>query len=319
MTSLSPYPDSGQHTMGIDIGGTKTQAVVLDRNGGVVASASLPTRQGAESVIETTHTVYDMVSKSTGPVTSIGVGVPGVVDASGRVQHAVNVGLVDVDLARALTYRLGTKTVVSNDVSMAALGAAHHRDDAKSLALLNLGTGLAVGLVIGGELYKGETSVAGEIGHLPVDETGPRCKCGQRGCLELYVSGSAIARMWPTTHGHPAADLFCKASAGEPAALEIQERFISRLAWTVQQIVVAFDVAEVVIAGGLSSLGRGLTEPLLDCLRIKARESPFVESLELERRVQLLPADYPAAAIGAALHGAGLAGGMTRDAIPSSA
>ena len=86
------------------------------------------------------------------------------------------------------------------------MGAFHllGRPDTHSMAYLNLGTGLAAGLVLNGALWRGSRGTAGEIGHIPVDPNGALCSCGQRGCLEMVASGSAVARQWPTDHPDPA-------------------------------------------------------------------------------------------------------------------
>jgi len=109
----------------------------------------------------------------------------GAVDvASGRVEHAVNLGLSGLDLGSEVAARLGRSVRVENDVNAAALGAFSllGRTSSQSMAYLNLGTSLAAGLVLGGRLWRGSRGVAGEIGHIPVDPAGDRCGCGQRGC-----------------------------------------------------------------------------------------------------------------------------------------
>ncbi|WP_052226511.1 ROK family protein [Microbacterium mangrovi] len=296
-------PRSQTCSVGIDIGGTKTQAVAIDQCGDVVGTISRPTEQGPAAVVETTAAVYEELCAGLGGAASLGIGIPGIVDPHGRVMHAVNVGLKDIDLAGAIESRLGVRPTVGNDVSMAALGAAHQPGSTDSLAFLNLGTGLALGIVLDGALYTGGTAVAGEIGHLPVDPAGPVCKCGQRGCLELYLSGSALERLWPTEMGHAADELFHAASEGDTSAVAIVDSFIGRLAWAVQLIAVSFDVTEVIIGGGLSALGSRLLSPLQSRLQEEACASAFLHTLALDERVALIPLGYPAAAVGAAIDG----------------
>lgn len=296
--------------IGLDIGGTKTDAVAISADGRVVKTLRMPTGFGADVVLRTAVAAVEELSQATGtPIaqfTSIGVGIPGSVDGdSGRVRHAVNLGLADLELGELLRARLGRAVRVENDVNAAALGAFHLQGlgSGQSMAYLNLGTGLAAGLVLGGELWRGTSGVAGEIGHIPVDPAGPVCPCGQRGCLELYASGSAVARQWPSEHPLPVQALFDAASAGEADAVAVRDRLLQGTAEAARMLVLTVDVDDVVIGGGISRIG----EPLLAGVRgvIAAWEaaSPFVASLGLARRLRLLPVDFPAAAVGAAFVG----------------
>src|SRR5262245_32843537 len=192
--------------IGLDIGGTKTLGVVVDRAGQVRAEVRAPTKPGAQGVTETAARVVEELLAATeeplwGP---IGIGVPGLVDTSrGAVKHAVNLGLDGdwLSLADQLGKRVGQRIAVENDVKAATLGA-QALSGADDLVYLSLGTGLAAGLVLDGRLRRGVHGAAGEIGHIPVDPSGPLCQCGQRGCLETMASGSALAVAWPTT-GRP--------------------------------------------------------------------------------------------------------------------
>ena len=297
--------------VGIDIGGTKTDAVAIGPDGSLAYTLRLPTGFGAESVLETAVAAVTELTRISGrsieQFSSIGVGIPGAVDReSGRVAHAVNLGLEGLDLGAELERRLGRAVRVENDVNAAALGAFHllEKVPEHSMAYLNLGTGLAAGLVLGGRLWRGSRGVAGEIGHIPVDPAGPLCPCGQRGCLELMASGSAVAREWPTDDPMPVRALFAAADAGDPLAIEVRTRFVENVAAAVRILVLTVDVDSVVIGGGLSSLGEELLREVRAVLEDWASGSPFLAMLELAQRVHVLPLDFPAAAVGAALVGA---------------
>jgi predicted NBD/HSP70 family sugar kinase len=173
------------------------------------------------------------------------------------------------------------------------------------MAYLNLGTGLAAGFVLDGVLWRGARGTAGEIGHIPVDPAGPECPCGQRGCLEMLASGSAIARQWPTDDPKPARALFSAAAAGDAAAILVRDRFVDNVAAAVRILVLTVDVDTVVIGGGLSSLGAPLLDALRGVLESWEAASPFLASTELSQRVTIVPQDFPAAAVGAALVGVG--------------
>ncbi|QEO09329.1 ROK family protein [Protaetiibacter larvae] len=296
--------------VGIDIGGTKTDAVAIGEDGRIAHTLRLPTGFGADVVLRTAvSAVHELSRASDTPVaeiTSIGIGIPGAVDpATGRVSHAVNLGLEDLELGAQLHESLGREVRVENDVNAAALGAFHllDRSPAQSMAYLNLGTGLAAGLVVGGRLWRGVRGVAGEIGHIPVDPVGPVCACGQRGCLELYASGSAVARQWPSTDLLPVRALFTAAASGDPAAVAVRGRLLEGVAEAVRILVLAVDVDDVVIGGGISRLGDELLDGVRAVIAGWETHSPFVTSLALGERLQLLPADFPAAAVGAAFVG----------------
>ena len=295
--------------LGIDIGGTKTAAVAMGADGGLSEQVRMPTGFGAEAVIETTvRTVARMAEiagAGTSAFSSIGIGIPGAVDSdSGRVAHAVNLGLEGLDLGPRLADRLGVDLRVENDVKAATLGAHHLLGATGSMVYLNLGTGLAAGIVLDGRLLRGGRGVAGEIGHIPVDPAGERCGCGQRGCLETVASGSAIARRWPTSADLPARDLFDAAETGDGRAIDVRDRFLTGVAAAVRLLALTTDVDRIVIGGGLAALGESLLEGTHRILNGWAAESAFLASLDLAARVQVLPLGFPAAAVGAALVGA---------------
>ncbi|HEU4850015.1 MAG TPA: ROK family protein [Terrimesophilobacter sp.] len=310
--------------IGIDIGGTKTDAVVIDERGAMVQQLRLTTGYGPDAVLQTAVDAVTRVAELAGirvdEAVSIGIGVPGRVDAAaGRVAHAVNLGVDGLDLGAELSARLGSPVRIENDVNAAALGAyqlleaegwpagtgtdwpAGHEH---SMAYLNLGTGLAAGIVVAGRLWRGSRGTAGEIGHIPVDPAGPLCPCGQRGCLELMASGSAIARQWPTEHPQPAQQLFEAADGGDPLAIEVRTRLLENVASAVRVLVLTVDVDVVVIGGGIASLGAALLDGVRSVLAHRAQESPFLASLELADRVRLMPTGFPSAAVGAAFVGA---------------
>ncbi|GAA1838118.1 ROK family protein [Agromyces salentinus] len=299
--------------LGIDIGGTKTAAVAIGADGELSDLVRLPTGFGGPAVLSTARQVVRRMSELAGveasAFDSIGIGIPGAVDtATGRVEHAVNLGLEGLDLGPKLSDELGVEVRVENDVKAAALGAHHLLGvadgvTAHSMAYLNLGTGLAAGIVLDGELLRGGHGVAGEIGHIPVDPAGVRCTCGQRGCLETVASGSAIARMWPTEHPLPARELFDLAEAGEAHAVDVREQFLRGAASAVRLLALTTDVDDIVIGGGLAALGEPLLLGVRRILNEWAKDSAFLASTDLAQRVQVIPLGFPAAAVGAALVG----------------
>jgi glucokinase len=191
MTSL---PSGGHRRLGIDVGGTKCLAVVLDEHGEVIQEGRRATPKGPDAIIDT----LTELALSLAPFDSVGVGVPGLVARDGVLQAAPN--LVDINhfqVGPLLTQRLGVQVEVDNDATCAAVaewkvGAAR---GATECVMVTLGTGIGGGVIAGGQLIRGANGFTGEIGHMVVDPDGPPCPCGRRGCWERYASGSGLGRL----------------------------------------------------------------------------------------------------------------------------
>lgn len=316
---------NGDLRVGLDIGATKVLGAVVDPGGTVVAQSRRDTRLGAEGVLATATAVLDSLTVALDGVlpAHIGIGVCGIVDrGAGAVSHAVNLGIGEwFPLAGQLADRTGGTVLIENDV-LAATWGAHVVSGADDLAYLSVGTGLAAGFVLSGKLRRGAHGAAAEVGHLPVDPDGPRCSCGQRGCLELSASGSTLAAAWPAdadadadadagtgTHTHaggrvpPAAALFAAAAAGNPEAVRIRDRFAVRLADAIRILELSVGPDAIIIGGGVSHVGEPLLTAVAAALHAQAEGSPFLAALDLAGRTRLLPGRQPVGAIGAALIG----------------
>ncbi|TYP83659.1 ROK family protein [Blastococcus xanthinilyticus] len=301
---------SGACSVGLDIGGTKVLGVLLDEAGAVRHSVRAATRPGVAGVVASAEQVVRQLCAGAGLVpqdlAGVGAGVPGLVDpGTGRLSYAVNLGIHEraVDLAPLLSARLdGVPVVLENDLNVAAVGAARLLGLRGDLAFLALGTGVAAGLLLGGELRRGRHGAAGEIGHIPYDPSGPRCPCGQQGCLELYASGAALDLAWPARNGRPAAaDLFAAAADGDRRAVAVRDRFADAVAAAVRLLVLTCDVEHVVLGGGVADVGPPLLEAVVARAREQAARSAFLQSLAVPERVQLAPRGVPVAPVGAAL------------------
>jgi len=302
--------------VGLDVGGSKVLGVLLDGPDArpvVRHSLRLPTDHGTEGVVGTAAEVVRGLCAAEGvdpaDLTGVGLALPGIVDPrTGTVSHAVNlrIDLADVPVAALLAERLDpagrVPVTVENDLNAAALGAAAVTGHA-DMALLALGTGLAAGLVLDGRLRRGHAGAAGEIGHLTYRPDGPPCACGQRGCLELYASGSALDASWPAPDdGRPVpAALFAAAAAGDPGAVAVRDAYADAVAAAVRVLVLGVDVARVVLGGGVAHVGAPLLRAVRDAVGRQGAASAFVASLGLAERIELAPADVPVGAVGAAL------------------
>lgn len=298
----------------MDIGGTKTDAVLLETDGTIAHSLRVATGWGDAAVLATAKGAVASLAEQSGlgvgTFESIGIGIPGTVNSeTGLVSHARNLGVDSLGLGALLADHFGSPVRIENDVNAAALGAFHQLglSPTSSMAYLNLGTGLAAGLVLKGELWRGSRGSAGEIGHILVDPAGPIDSDGQRGGLEAMASGSGIARQWPAAGPSSGAgtvgEVIEAAAAGDPLAIEVRDGLFRGVATAVRILVLTVDVETVVIGGGISTLGTALLDSVREVIA-GWEHSPFIRSLELASRIQLLPSDAWTAATGAAWLGA---------------
>ncbi|WP_226532225.1 ROK family protein [Microbacterium paraoxydans] len=300
-----------QIRVGLDVGGTKIDAVAVDASGDIIGRLRRPTGWGEDAVVESIVASVTALADEAGvPISrigSVGIGIPGLVDAeAGRVLHAVNLGVESLDLADRAERALGVPFRVENDVKAAALGAAVLSGVTGSMAYLNLGTGVAAGIVLDGRIWRGARGTAGEVGHISVDPRGRLCGCGQRGCVETFCGGGALAKAWGRPGALPIRDIFDAADAGDPLASALRDDLYHGAAAAVRVLVLSADVETVIIGGGLTALGDRLETGVRAALHAGAEASPFMRSLRLDERIELLPAGSPAAAFGAALVGASI-------------
>lgn len=190
----------GVQTIGIDVGGTKVLGVVLDPADAtrVLHELRVPTPPGGAGLVDVVADLVGELTGVAGAVAAVGVGVPGLVDASGVLRAGAHLQTIaDLPLARELAERCGVPVAVDNDANGHAV--AEHRGGAAAgvdhAVVVTLGTGIGAGIISGGQLQRGAYGFAGEPGHMVVDPNGPPCPCGQRGCWEQFASGNGLARL----------------------------------------------------------------------------------------------------------------------------
>ncbi len=184
-------------TIGVDVGGTKIAAGVVDESGAVLSRTRRTTPSHDEKAI--IETIASAVLELSGgaDVVAVGIGSAGYIDSGrSRVYFSPNLALREVEMRDLVGDAVGLPVVVENDANAAAwaefrFGAAHDVDD---MVLLTIGTGVGGGLVLGGELYRGSHGIGGELGHAVLVRDGQLCGCGLRGCVEAYASGTALVR-----------------------------------------------------------------------------------------------------------------------------
>jgi len=221
VTSAAELGAVTSRRVGIDVGGTKAQAVVLDRAGEVIESAQRPTPRGDHS-LDTLIDVLIELADVVGHDGTLGVGVPGLVTRDGVLRAAPNLdGVADFAIADLLSARFGSAVYVDNDATCATvaewqLGAGMGTTD---MMLVTLGTGIGGGVVSNGRLQRGSHGFAGEFGHMVIDPSGPLCPCGRRGCWERYASGSGLAMLArEAATGHRLHDVV-RHAGGDPQAV----------------------------------------------------------------------------------------------------
>ncbi|MGW6414602.1 ROK family protein [Streptomyces sp. NPDC055055] len=286
---------------GIDIGGTKTAAGLVDPHGTLLARHTLPT-PAADGPAAVVAAAVRAVRELGGPVAAVGVGSAGVVDpVSGRIVSATDAlpGWAGTELRRELEDALGVPVAVDNDVHAHALGEAWLGAAAgrRHVLLVAVGTGIGASSLIDGRVHHGARSVAGHAGHVPVPAAaGVVCTCGGTGHAEAVASGPALLAAYARSEGPVAslAEVSARAAAGEEAARRVLAWGAKALGEALGGIVNMTDPELVLVGGGVSGCGAEWWEPL--------REAFAAELLPPLRDVPLLPGALggDAAVLGAA-------------------
>lgn len=282
----------------LDVGGTSIKAALIAADGAVLREARRSTgvQEGPQSTIDRIiGFAQDLVG--TEPVRALGIGVPGVVDsAAGIARYAVNLGWHDVPFVQLLSDRLALPVVLGHDVRLGALAEAVRGAGAgaASVYFMAIGTGIAGGMVCQGRVDNGVSGQAGEVGHLVVRPDGPRCGCGNRGCLETIASASRIGLAYGELTGTPASarEVAGLLRTGDAAAEQVWGEAIDALADALAAVTVLQDPGMFVIGGGLSLAGEALTMPLATALadRLTFRTAPPIVVSELGDRAGLIGA-----------------------------
>lgn len=254
--------------IGVDLGGTKIEAALLDEAGTVRFRRRIeaPQQDYAATVAAVAGLVKRACSEAGGDA-SVGIGIPGTISpATGLVKNANSTWLNGQPLDRDLGLALGRPVRIANDANCFALSEAVDGAAAGAHAVFGviLGTGVGGGLVIGGRVLTGANAIAGEWGHnplpwpTPAELPGPACWCGRRGCIETWSSGPALARTHMESTGQylTASEIAERAAAGNAEAGESMARYEERLARALAHTINIFDPDIIVLGGGLSNITR---------------------------------------------------------------
>jgi glucokinase-like ROK family protein len=286
---LLNVPPNARNLIGVDLGSDEFSGAIVDLRGQVRYRLRLPLdgRQGQDA-LELAYELIDALQvRVTSPLLGIGVGVPGVINpAKGSSVHwAVNLSWLDLPLRDLLQKRYQVPVYVANDSQVAALAESFfskHRH--RNLIVIKVGRGVGAGIVIDGQLWKGDHFGAGEIGHVRVVENGPRCNCGHYGCLEALVSTGAIVQRartaakavrktalrvpGKTLHDLTFDDLVAANDRDDPVARAVVLETGKYLGIAVANLVSAFNIQHLFIG----DYGARFGQPLLDEVRATVQQ-----------------------------------------------
>ncbi len=283
--------------LAVDIGGTKIIAAIISSKGEVMAKEYCPTLagEGSQAVIDRLFSTVDHLlgsrDISLSQLHSISIAAAGAIDSdNGVVTLSPNLpGWRDIPLRDIVKEKYGVNTLLINDASAAVLG--EHRFGAgrglNNLIYITVSTGIGGGIIINGELYLGASGGAGEIGHTTIDVNGPRCSCGNTGCLEMLASGTAVAReairrikagerssltdiVGDKVDNITAEEVSIAAQGGDSLASEVIANAGTYLGVGLLNLVNIFNPEMIIVGGGVSKMGDLLLEPAWQVVRERA-------------------------------------------------
>ncbi len=285
-----------KNRIGIDVGGTNVKIALVDSNGKIGYSNTIPTRaeMGYEYTINNMkQAIRDLLTEtklSAKDIEGIGFGLPGQVDfKSGIVRLITNIpGWVEIPLAKMIEDEFHIPTRIDNDVRCAALGELNFGagKGCQNLICITVGTGIGSGLIINGKLVRGASNAAGEIGHIKLQmHDGPICGCGDTGCLEAFASGPAIVAMAEEyilggkstkyremANGNDITPFIVAeaAKAGDAVAKRIFTRMGEYIGIGMASVVNLLNPEKIIIGGGVADAGDILLNPLKETIKNRA-------------------------------------------------
>ncbi|ADW70219.1 ROK family protein [Granulicella tundricola MP5ACTX9] len=257
-------PDSSSIRIGIDLGGTKIEALALDHAGNELGRHRVPTpRDDYKGTLQAMADLVFRLETETGRKATVGAGIPGTISGvTGLVKNANSTWLNGKPLQEDLGQLLSREVRIANDANCLAVSEATDGAAAGKAVVFAviLGTGCGGGVSFQGHVHSGPNGVSGEWGHMPlpwpsVDENpGPSCYCGKHGCMEQWVSGTGVAQDFRNVTGKSLTtrEIVAIAEAGSAEALDTMHRFEDRLARGLAQVVHILDPDIIVFGGGLS-------------------------------------------------------------------
>ncbi|MEG9225583.1 ROK family protein [Aeromicrobium sp. Sec7.5] len=255
--------------VGVDVGGTKIAAGIIDETGAIVRSARRPTPGSTDIPAAIAELVREIAREQS--VAAVGIGAAGFISADRQtVLTAPNIDWNDEPLGHDVSALLGVPVVVENDANAAAW--AEHRfgagRGAHQMLAVTVGTGVGGGLVVNGHLVRGAHGIAAEVGHIRFERGGLLCGCGLHGCLEQYASGTALERraegrlVGPDGGPVSGPEITRLANQDDPAACALLAEFGRDLGEGIATLVAVIDPEVIVIGGGVAEAGDHLLDPV---------------------------------------------------------
>ena len=247
------------HKIGIDLGGTKIEGILLDEKYNTIQRKRIETRQenGYDSIVQSIISLINELRAKTDEKTSVGICTPGVTGAdSGLIKNSNTQCLIGMPLKNDLENVLGFEIVMENDANCFALaesvlGSAKGHDVVFGVII---GTGVGGGIVINGTLHKGRTNIAGEWGHHTLYPNGNECYCGKQGCVETYISGPALEKRWFEITGKKESLQSIVQDLSDEKAKQWKKEFLENFGIGLANVIDILDPDIIVLGGGVSNI-----------------------------------------------------------------
>jgi fructokinase len=276
------------HRIGIDLGGTKIEGVVLDASGKEIIRKRIPTdrERGYQHILNRLKFLHDELAATVpGQPTTFGIGTPGAISPrTGLLKNSNTVCMNGQPVKRDLEKLLGRKIEIQNDANCFAMAEAlMGAGRGKNLVFgIIMGTGCGGGIVYKGEVFTGQQAIAGEWGHMCIDPQGPVCYCGQKGCVETFISGGGLENRYAEKFGtrRPLKEIVEEYYVGEPKAVEFMQEFFNRFGRALANLIDILDPDIVVIGGGVSNVNALYIEGVAavkKCVFTDELETPIVK------------------------------------------
>lgn len=266
--------------IGIDLGGTKIEGIVLSENNKILKRTRVPTPKLTDenstyrAILETIRDLIERLEQQTGSMCSIGIGTPGTQSSlTGLMKNSNTACLNNRPLLKDLEHHLAREIRLANDANCFALSEAKDGAGANYASVFGIimGTGVGGGIVINNRVHTGSMGIGGEWGHNQLLEDGPVCYCGRKGCVETLISGPGLSADYKRSAGTDAnpSEIIKRVEQGDAIAIETIERFLTYFGRAVATVINILDPHSVVLGGGLSNLdilydrGRQAIEPYI--------------------------------------------------------